>query len=319
MKIFNDSNIFTVMRKYVALIFLYWIPGIAYGQSSVDSLKKIVVRLSTMPKARNYKNVDYLDRAADFIHAKFSQSTTNVFRQKYEVLGKSYSNVIASFGPDTAARIIIGAHYDVFGEAPGADVNASGVAGLLELARLFGKIDKQLLFRIDLVAYTLEEPPFLNSTSMGSYHHAMSLKQFQVKVLGMICLDGIGFFTDKVNSQRYPFFFSRWRRGRVGNYVAIVQRYGNGAWPSRMTYLLNQYMQGMRVVRIKPWITYKALTQSDHQNFWKLGYPAILITNTGKYRNKNFHYDTDTYETLDYFRMAKVVDMVYRSMLHYRT
>ncbi|HPI53880.1 MAG TPA: M28 family peptidase [Chitinophagaceae bacterium] len=307
------------MRKIGALIFLVMLSFNLQAQSSVDSLKKIVVRLSTLPNARNYKNVVYLNKAADYIHTKFSQATPKVVRQKFDVMGQSYSNVIASFGPDTAARIIIGAHYDVFGEAPGADVNASGVAGLLELARLFGKIDKQLLFRIDLVAYTLEEPPFLNTTSMGSYRHALSLKQFQVKVLGMICLDGIGFFTDKAKSQRNPFFFSRWRTGRVGNYIAIVQRYGNGSWPSRMTYLLNQYMLGMRVVRIKPWITYKALTQSDHQSFWKLGYPAILITNTGKYRNKNFHYDTDTYETLDYFRMAKVVDMVYRSMLHYRT
>lgn len=307
------------MRKIGFLIFLVLLSINLQAQSSVDSLKKMVVRLSTLPKARNYKNVDYLNKAADYIHLKFSLATPNVVRQKFEVMGQSYSNVIASFGPDTAARIIIGAHYDVFGEAPGADVNASGVAGLLELARLLGKIDKQLLFRIDLVAYTLTEPPFLNTTFMGSYRHALSLKQFQVKVLGMICLDGIGFFTDKTKSQRNPFFFSRWRTGRVGNYVAIVQRYGNGSWPSRMTYLLNQYMQGMRVVRIKPWITYKALTQSDHQSFWKLGYPAILITNTGKYRNKNFHYDTDTYETLDYFRMAKVVDMVYRSMLHYRT
>ena len=67
----------------------------------------------------------------------------------------TFRNVIASFGPDTRERIVIGAHYDAYQELPGADDNASGVAGLIELAHLLGKTS--LPMRVELVAYTLEE------------------------------------------------------------------------------------------------------------------------------------------------------------------
>ncbi len=88
----------------------------------------------------------------------------------YNINGNEYKNVIGSIGTTHSTRIIIGAHYDVFCETPGADDNASGVAGLLELARLLAK--EKLKYRIDFVAYMLEEPPFFRTKNMDSYKHA---------------------------------------------------------------------------------------------------------------------------------------------------
>src|ERR1041385_1144774 len=95
-----------------------------------------------------------LDRVAAYIKNEFSQATALVSEQSYRVLGKSYRNVIAQFGPETPERIVVGAHYDSAGPLPGADDNASGVAGLIELGRLLGRQPPAL--RVELVAFTLE-------------------------------------------------------------------------------------------------------------------------------------------------------------------
>lgn len=108
--------------------------------------------------SRNYKNPSVLDSVAAYINREFKKQTNSVSEQKFKVGNQEYKNVIASFGPENGARIIVGAHYDVCEEQQGADDNASGTVGLLELARLLK--EAKLKYRVDLVAYTLEEPPF---------------------------------------------------------------------------------------------------------------------------------------------------------------
>ena len=79
---------------------------------------------------RDESHIENLDRVAAYIKNEFSQTTASVSEQPYRVQGKSYRNVIAEFGPNSEERIVIGAHYDTAGPLPGADDNASGVAGL---------------------------------------------------------------------------------------------------------------------------------------------------------------------------------------------
>src|SRR5207247_5603564 len=107
--------------------------------------------------------------------------------------GRTYRNVIASFGTDDRPLLIVGAHYDAFAARrylPGADDNASGTAGLLELARLLGA--RRPTGPVQLVAFANEEPPFFGSQQMGSAVHAESLASEQRPVAGMICLEMIG-------------------------------------------------------------------------------------------------------------------------------
>ena len=54
---------------------------------------------------------------------------------------------------------------------------------------------------------------------------------------------------------------------------------------------------------------------SDHLNYWKFGYSALMITDTSFFRNKNYHEKTDILETLDVKRMTKVIDGVYLALI----
>lgn len=98
-----------------------------------------------------------LGRAAGYIRGQFQAAGARITEQAYQVNGGTYRNVIARFGPETGELIVVGAHYDACGELPAADDNASGVAGLLELAFLL-KDHQPLSLPLELVAYTLEEP-----------------------------------------------------------------------------------------------------------------------------------------------------------------
>jgi peptidase M28-like protein len=137
-------------------------------------LEAHVRKLSIELTPRDASHIENLDRAAAYIRDEFSQTTASVSEQAYRVQGVSYRNVIAQFGPDSEERIIVGAHYDTAGPLPGADDNASGVAGLIELARLLVRQPPPL--RVELVAFSLEEPPYFRTTGMGSSVHAESLR-----------------------------------------------------------------------------------------------------------------------------------------------
>jgi Zn-dependent M28 family amino/carboxypeptidase len=106
------------------------------------------------------------------------------------------------FGPSAGEVVVVGAHYDAHAGTPGADDNASGVAWLIELAGLLGRNPPS--GPVDLVAYTLEEPPHFKSGSMGGVQHVRSFRKAGQAVRLMLALEMIGFFSDDAGSQHYP-------------------------------------------------------------------------------------------------------------------
>ncbi|NJO69912.1 MAG: M28 family peptidase [Bacteroidetes bacterium] len=275
--------------------------------SDTTMLKTHVRALTQTEGYRNYQDTATLNQAATYIEKVFLQISSRVTFQKYRIEGREYKNIICSLGPSEGERIIVGAHYDVCDNQPGADDNASGVAGILELARLLK--DQPLKYRIDIVAYTLEEPPFFKSTGMGSYVHAKYLHENDIPVKGMVCLEMIGYFSDKTQSQDYPIEIMRWFYGNKGDYILLVQKYGNGSFGRSF----NREMRKEARLNTKFLRSPKLITGvdfSDHRNYWNFGYNAVMITNTAFYRNKNYHTTGDSIETLDFGRMARVVDGV---------
>ncbi|MDI6739736.1 MAG: M28 family peptidase, partial [Candidatus Edwardsbacteria bacterium] len=198
-----------------------------------------LVRITGTPRFRNYRNIDILDSVAAYIQSELAGACDTVWYQPFTVNGAEYRNVIGSLGPRDAPRIIIGSHYDVCGDQPGADDNASGVAGLLELARLLSK--DTLKYRIDLVAYTLEEPPFFRSNGMGSYIHAKSRYDQKIPVKGMICLEMIGYYNDAPGSQRYPLGLLKLFYGKKGDFITVVGKFGGGAFAKRIANLMKKH------------------------------------------------------------------------------
>lgn len=127
-----------------------------------------VLEFTSVNPARNHRNLDSLNYVAQLIAHEFNQLDCSVEWQRYYVHGKEYKNVLATFGDVSRERVVIGAHYDVCDEQPGADDNASAVAGLLEVARLLHELKPTLDYGIELVAYTLEEPPYFATQQMAA-------------------------------------------------------------------------------------------------------------------------------------------------------
>ena len=286
----------------------------AYAQAGADTLllKKHLHELTKQEGYRNYRDLKTLNAAADYIKQEFAQWADTTFFQEYTVGGQVYKNVIARFGSHNPNTIVVGAHYDVAGNQPGADDNGSGTAGLLELARLLK--DKPLRHRLELVAYTLEEPPFFRTENMGSYIHAKSLKEDNAAVAGMISLEMIGYFSDAKGSQEYPVGALKLVYGNKGNYITAVRSFSAGGFAKRFARTFKQ--QGLiRTKRFTGPAWLPGLDFSDHLNYWKFGYSALMITDTAFYRNKNYHQPTDSMETLNLPKMALVVDQVLLTLL----
>ena len=281
--------------------------------ASADKLKAHVIELSETI-VKNYSEEENLDQKANFISNEIAKYTSNYKEQPYKIDGTSYKNIIVSFkGQSIESKhdcnlTVIGAHYDTYDYLPGADDNSSGTAGLLELVRLFSikppKCDLQLVF------FTLEEPPYFRSEYMGSYVHAQSLAKNNIKVDQMLSLEMIGYFNDKVGSQAYPVKGMEYLYSHKGDFITLVGDL------SQMG-LTRKFKSKMRSATDLPVFSINAPSSlagidfSDHLNYWQFGYPALMITDTAFNRNRNYHTDDDTSEKLDYNRMAQVVDAVF--------
>ena len=261
---------------------------------------------------RNFQNQKSLNGCAIYIYDEFARYADSAYYQEFDADKQTYKNVIASFGPQDAQRIIVGAHYDVCGNQDGADDNASGIVGLLELARLLQ--NQKLSKRIDLVAYSLEEPPFFRSEKMGSYIHAKSLKDENIDVYGMICLEMIGYFSDEKKSQKYPLGLLKMFYGGKGDYITLVKKMSSGKMAKHFKRKFNK----KPLIKTKNFTAPAKLTGidfSDHLNYWLFDYSAVMVTNTGFYRNPNYHEKTDKIETLNLVKMAKVINQVHKALI----
>ncbi|WP_400192118.1 M28 family peptidase [Hymenobacter sp. B81] len=262
--------------------------------------------LTSLQPARNYRNLSSLNQAADYIKAAFAGLSCRLAEQTFEADGRSYRNIIASFGPPEAERLIVGAHYDVFGDQPGADDNASAVAGLLETARVLHEKAPPLRCRVDLVAYPNEEPPYFAGEYMGSAVHAKSLHAAAVPVRAMICYEMIGYFRDEPGSQHFPDEELAARYPNAGNFIVVVGREGEEALTQQVQQLMQSHAN-IDVQRINLPASVGLASLSDHRSYWRYGYPAVMINDTSFLRNPHYHEPTDTIDTLDFQRMAEVV------------
>ncbi|HCU23762.1 MAG TPA: peptidase M28 [Deltaproteobacteria bacterium] len=279
----------------------------------VSRLKRDVDFLSLQLFPRNAEHPDALDRMADYIQDEFKKAGLAPTEQIYQVSGISYKNIVASYGPKDKALVIVGAHYDVCEDQPGADDNASGVAGLLEIARLLGGLRPTLDYRVELVAYTLEEPPYFKTQQMGSFFHAKTLHDSGTEVKAMLSLEMIGYFSEQKNSQSFPLGFLKWIYPSTGNFIATVGRFQEMGLARRVKKAMKT-ASSIPVFSLNAPAFIPGVNFSDQLSYWHFGYPAVMITDTAFYRNPHYHRASDTPATLDFDRMAEVVKGIYQAV-----
>lgn len=279
-----------------------------------SNLIETVTFLSSEIGERSFRHAERLDLAAGYIEDKFSSYGYAVKKQAFQYEGGAYYNVIAESGGGDRAHdgiLVVGAHYDTVVGTPGADDNASGVACLLELARLASSHPGKRPVRF--AAFSLEEPPVFFTRDMGSYHYARSLRDEGVKVKGMISLEMLGYYCDYKGSQVYPASLFKLFYPDKGDFIAFVgnlssRSFTNGFRRS-FTAASSFPVESLNGLSIIPGVDF-----SDHRCFWKFGFPAFMITDTAFYRNPNYHGPGDTADTLDYKKMAELVEGIHGAL-----
>ena len=253
---------------------------------------------------RNVMNPQALRAAADYLRRQWQSQGYEVIAHEYTIERERWANLeVSRQGRKTPNEIVvIGAHYDsVFG-SPGANDNGSGVAALLELARLFAVRDTECTVRF--VAFVNEEPPLFRTGDMGSRQYARAARAQNEDIRAMLSLETIGHYNDAPGSQHYPPLFSPFFPDR-GNFIGMVSNIGSRA-------LLRQAVSAFRAASDFPleyvstfgWVP--GVDWSDHGSFWSEGYPAIMATDTALYRYPYYHSAQDTPDKVDYARLARV-------------
>ncbi len=254
---------------------------------------------------RNYWRYEALQAAADYIERQFLEMGYEVRPQTYEIDGRPFRNLEVELPgrarPDEI--VVVGAHYDSVRGSPGANDNASGVAALLELARLLRS--KTLDRSLRLVAFVNEEPPFYRSELMGSQAYVRDIQAKGERIAAMLSLETIGFYSEAPGSQRYPFPINFFYPDR-GDFIAFVANLGSGRLVRKVVSDFRRHTdfpsEGIAAPGMIPGVDW-----SDQWAFWAAGYPAVMVTDTALYRYPYYHSAADRPERVDYGRTARVV------------
>jgi Zn-dependent M28 family amino/carboxypeptidase len=253
---------------------------------------------------RNTIEPENLAAAADTVERAFG--TASVERQTYEADGIAVANLIVEIRGATRPDeiVVIGAHYDSVYESPGADDNASGVAAMLALARRFAKQRPARTLRF--VAFVNEEPPHFQTPTMGSLQYARRCSERKETIVAMLSLETIGYYDPRRGAQQYPPPLAALYPD-TGDFIGIAGNIGSRALVNRITKAFrartNFPAQSAVLPELIPQIGW-----SDQWAFWQFGWPAVMITDTAPFRNPHYHTPGDTPDTLDYARLAMVVD-----------
>jgi Zn-dependent M28 family amino/carboxypeptidase len=205
-------------------------------------------------------------------------------------------NVLGTLHGASASNevVLVGAHYDSVNDCPGADDNASGVAGVLEIARVLATHDyaRTLVF-----ACWDEEETGLD----GSSAFVAGFSPLQ-KLVAHYNFEMIGFASAEPGSQSVPFGFDQLFPEQVqqleanenrGDFIAVVADSSSNAAASEL--VARARGVGLPTLRLDVPDTLKNsdlasdLRRSDHASFWRADLPGIMLTDTANFRNPNYH------------------------------
>lgn len=284
---------------------------VAPPPSAAARLEADVRRLADDIGERNFLRPGSLEKACAYLAGELSRAGWEPRSEEYDAGGGERGRNVSVVLPKKHAPVlVVGAHYDSAYATPGADDNASGCSALLELARRFE--GKDLPLELRLVFFGTEEPPRFGTAHMGSAVYAAALKHEGRAVAGMISLEMLGYFRDAAGTQEYPDPLMTQLYGDRGDFVAAVANPASRAFGESVAAAYGR--SGTRLVSAALPEDMTGVSLSDQWSFWREGYPGIMLTDTAFLRNPHYHARTDMPETLDYRRLAGVVDGLERAI-----
>jgi len=282
------------------------LPPLTKEQAALrDALSADLRVLSVDIGARDLQH-DYarLREAADFVEASLLAADLRVERQTWSVRGREVSNVIGEIAGTGDGIVVVGGHYDAVPVCPGANDNGTGVVATLALARAFAGTAPERTLRF--VGFVNEEPPYFQTSDMGSLVYAKACAERGDDVVAMLSLETIGCYSDEKGSQRYPFPIGLLYPS-TGDFVAFVANLGSRSLVRRAIGTFRAHAAFPSEGAAAPsWVT--GVGWSDHWSFWKAGYPAVMVTDTALFRYDAYHTPADTIDRIDFDRLARVVD-----------
>ncbi len=385
------------------------------GQVDGERLYQHVLRLQGVKHPIDAP--EKLNEAADYVRSEFERCGLVSHDQFFSVPGfeGTFRNVEGTVNCEgDEPELLVVAHYDTVENSPGANDNASGVAVMLEAARV---LSRQKIRNVRFVGLTLEElnPAFaLKSRQMAQSlglidrnHHYTSLQVNQTmkklfdlqrkywttgkgpsgslsaarmeletlmnqpeityvkelermfegiswtswpgktatmgssfwvdeavkrnkKVMGVLCLETVGYSSEKEHSQRFPpgvkpemFQTNKIANAEAGNFLAIVGDVNSGKLVQSFSAQSALDSVDLPCASLQVPFNYEQiahglgdLLRSDHAPFWRQGVPALLLTDTADFRYPYYHTEADIIDKLDFSFMMKVCKATVATAMH---
>ena len=256
-----------------------------------------------------------LKSAEEYVSQNFGAMGYTPERQSFSYLGQEVANVMAG-RREASGYYILGAHFDTVTGTPGADDNASGVAVLLETARLASSLSPPLPWAF--IGFTTEEPPAFATPSMGSRVYARRAKEQIETIYGMLCLEMVGYYRYEPNSQPLPFPLQYLGYPTTGNFIALVADRRSRPLLARLDQAIKSGCHlpvSSIAIPFEGYILPESRL-SDHANFWDQGYQAVMLTDTAFLRNPHYHGPGDVLANLDFDAMVELTLGLYYFIKH---
>jgi len=310
------SVILSILITWVWFVMI-WMPGESYQgvmppltqqeAALQKALQRDVEKLSGEIGEHNYLHYNNLTAAANFLEESLAGSGYKVQRQGYQIqlANQTYYNLEVEIKgtnrPDEI--VIIGGHYDSVAGSPGANDNSTGAAAILELAGAFA--GKKTARTLRFVEFVNEEPPFFQTNDMGSVVYAKRCRDRQEKIVAMLSLETIGYYSNESGSQKYTFPLNLFYP-TVGNFIGFIGNPTSGDLVRNAIASFRQHTkypsQGAALPNKIPGVGW-----SDHWAFWQQGYPGIMVTDTAPFRYPYYHTPEDTPDKINFEPTARVV------------
>lgn len=278
-----------------------------------ECLRRHVHVLAELIGERNSTRSSALEAARAYLCRELERMGCQVRRQPYPTSQREAVNleVVLTGARADARELVVGAHYDSAPGTPGADDNASAVAILLEMARALSRSKPKRNLR--LVFFDCEEPPHFHTGEMGSMQHARRLREGGVRLLGMICLESLGYFPRQTKTDDSHSRFERWITRIIGGRsVVVVSDVASVGFGLRFVWSFLgsgwfPFLPAALPPRLVP-----IIELSDHRSYWDEGFPALMVTDTAFLRNPHYHQRSDRLATLDLERMSALCRVLTR-------